>query len=177
MSCGTSVIRLISRRQFLRDTGVVAGGLVLAANSGAYAAATSRSANRFSPNVYVSVHKNGDVDIVCHRSEMGQGIRTCLMQIIADEMEADWDRITLLQATGDPKYGDQNTDGSTSIRNHFDMLRTVGATAREMLDDAVVRHLHNVRRKPPRPEIRQRQSRLDWRRLDSQGSLTIVDVP
>ncbi len=73
------------------------------------------------------------VEIICHRSEMGQGIRTCLPQVIADEMEADWDRIELIQALGDVKYGDQNTDGSTSIRNQFDLLRTAGATAREML--------------------------------------------
>jgi isoquinoline 1-oxidoreductase beta subunit len=53
--------------------------------------------------------------------------------VIADELEADWERIELLQAPGDPKYGDQNTDGSTSIRKHFDLLRTAGASAREML--------------------------------------------
>jgi isoquinoline 1-oxidoreductase beta subunit len=53
--------------------------------------------------------------------------------VIADELEADWDRIELLQALGDAKYGDQNTDGSTSIRKHFDLLRTAGASAREML--------------------------------------------
>jgi isoquinoline 1-oxidoreductase beta subunit len=64
---------------------------------------------------------------------MGQGIRTCLPQIIADEMDADWDRIELIQALGDEKYGDQNTDGSTSIRRHFDLLRTAGASARAML--------------------------------------------
>jgi isoquinoline 1-oxidoreductase beta subunit len=64
---------------------------------------------------------------------MGQGIRTCLPQVIADEMEADWDRIVLIQGLGDEKYGDQNTDGSTSIRRQFDLLRTAGATAREML--------------------------------------------
>ena len=56
------------------------------------------------------------VEIYCHRSEMGQGIRTSLQQVIADELEADWERIELLQGLGDERYGDQNTDGSTSIR-------------------------------------------------------------
>jgi isoquinoline 1-oxidoreductase beta subunit len=85
------------------------------------------------PNVYVNVRPDGIVQIVCHRSEMGQGIRTCLPQIIADELDADWDKIRLEQALGDEKYGDQNTDGSTSIRQQFDLLRGAGAAAREML--------------------------------------------
>jgi isoquinoline 1-oxidoreductase subunit beta len=133
MKTAAALIQRISRRQFMRNTGIVGSGLILATNVGVCASAIGRPPGSFSPNVYVSLHVNGNVEIVCHRSEMGQGIRTCLPQIIADEMEADWDRITLLQATGDKKFGDQNTDGSTSIRNQFDMLRTAGATAREML--------------------------------------------
>ena len=81
----------------------------------------------------MNIRNDGVVEIVCHRSEMGQGIRTCLPQIIADELEADWEQIELLQALGDEKYGNQNTDGSTSIRTQFDLLRRAGATAREML--------------------------------------------
>ena len=123
----------ISRRDFMRSTGLAGGGLILATQIGACAKGIEAKSGDFAPNVYVNLLDNGNVEIVCHRSEMGQGIRTCLPQIIADEMEADWDRIELLQATGDKKYGDQNTDGSTSIRNHFDMLRNAGATAREML--------------------------------------------
>ncbi|MBT8092957.1 MAG: molybdopterin-dependent oxidoreductase, partial [Gammaproteobacteria bacterium] len=85
------------------------------------------------PNVYVNIRNDGIVEIYCHRSEMGQGIRTSLPQVIADEMEADWDKIELIQAVGHEKYGDQNTDGSTSIRRHFDTLRNAGATARDMM--------------------------------------------
>ena len=132
MSHFTNEISRISRRDFLRNTGIAGGGLILAAQAGCSTGTPARAGD-FSPNVYVNLLENGDVEIVCHRSEMGQGIRTCLPQIIADEMEADWDKVTLLQATGDQKYGDQNTDGSTSIRNHFDLLRGAGATAREML--------------------------------------------
>ncbi|MGB5410613.1 MAG: molybdopterin cofactor-binding domain-containing protein [Woeseiaceae bacterium] len=134
-----SNIRRISRRQFLKRTGQAGGGLVFALT---FASACQRTpgpapamqgASGAMPNVYVNVRKDGKVEIYCHRSEMGQGIRTCLPQIIADEMEADWDQIELIQALGDKKYGSQNTDGSTSIRDQFDLLRNAGATAREYL--------------------------------------------
>ncbi|MDH3533158.1 MAG: molybdopterin-dependent oxidoreductase [Gammaproteobacteria bacterium] len=136
-----SSIQRVSRREFLRRTGQVGGGLILAltvttaCQPGDEAQVAERDAGTgsFAPNVYINIRDDGVVEIYCHRSEMGQGIRTCLPQIIADEMDADWDRIELIQAPGDAKYGDQNTDGSTSIRNQFDLLRTAGATAREML--------------------------------------------
>ncbi|MEX2125222.1 MAG: molybdopterin cofactor-binding domain-containing protein [Woeseia sp.] len=127
----TSIAKL-SRRQFLQVAGVAGGGLVLALNFGCQHPEEVAGAN-FSPNVYVNIRNDGIVEIYCHRSEMGQGVRTSLVQVIADELEADWSKIELLQAPGDPKYGDQNTDGSTSIRQHFDLLRTAGASAREML--------------------------------------------
>ena len=133
-----SELRHISRREFLKRTGQASGGLVMAlsftaACSPAGPGPVAKGAGSVAPNVYVNVRTDGIVEIYCHRSEMGQGIRTCLPQIIADEMDADWDRIELIQALGDVKYGDQNTDGSTSIRNQFDLLRNAGATAREML--------------------------------------------
>ncbi len=133
-----SDLRLINRREFLKRTGQASGGLVLALSFTTACGPAGREPAgggtvSVAPNVYVNVRNDGIVEIYCHRSEMGQGIRTCLPQVIADEMEADWDRIELIQALGDEKYGDQNTDGSTSIRNQFDLLRNAGATAREML--------------------------------------------
>ena len=133
----SGLVRL-SRRQFLQRTGRAGGGLVFALAAGpafnsAFAATNTADDAVFSPNVYVNVRGDGNVEIVCHRSEMGQGIRTCLVQIIADELDADWERIELVQGLGDEKYGDQNTDGSTSIRTQFDLLRRAGAAAREML--------------------------------------------
>src|SRR2546430_16881963 len=64
---------------------------------------------------------------------MGSGSRTALPRIVADELDADWARVKLVQATGDDKYGDQDTDGSHSVRSFFDVLRESGATARLML--------------------------------------------
>jgi isoquinoline 1-oxidoreductase beta subunit len=124
----------------MKRTGQAGGGLVFALT---FAIACepdktaigpmAKAATAVAPNVYVNIRNDGIVEIYCHRSEMGQGIRTSLPQIIADELEADWDKIEIIQAIGHKKYGDQNTDGSTSIRNHFDLLRNAGATARDMM--------------------------------------------
>ena len=73
---------------------------------------------------------------MAHRSEMGQGIRTGLSQLMADELEADWSKVVVQQAEGDKKYGDQYTDGSRSIVKNFDHLRQLGASARQMLEKA-----------------------------------------
>jgi isoquinoline 1-oxidoreductase subunit beta len=85
------------------------------------------------PNVYLAIDTDGTTYIVAHRSEMGSGSRTALPRIVADELDADWASVKLVQATGDEKYGDQDTDGSHSVRSFFDVLRESGATARLML--------------------------------------------
>ncbi len=85
------------------------------------------------PNVYLAIDTDGTAYIVAHRSEMGSGNRTALPRIVADELDADWARVKVVQATGDEKYGDQDTDGSHSVRSFFDTLREAGATARLML--------------------------------------------
>jgi len=85
------------------------------------------------PNVYLAIDTDGTAYIIAHRSEMGSGSRTALPRILADELDADWARVKLVQATGDEKYGDQDTDGSHSVRSFFDTLREAGATARLML--------------------------------------------
>lgn len=135
-----SEVRKIDRREFLKRTGQVGGGLVLALSFGSgcqpdetAVGPAAKATASVMPNVYVNIRNDGRVEIYCHRSEMGQGIRTSLPQIIADEMEANWDKIDVIQAVGHEKYGDQNTDGSTSIRVHFDVLRNAGATARDMM--------------------------------------------
>jgi len=88
------------------------------------------------PNVYLAIDTDGTAYIIAHRSEMGSGSRTALPRIVADELDADWARVKLVQATGDDKYGDQDTDGSHSVRSFFDTLRESGATARLMLVQA-----------------------------------------
>jgi isoquinoline 1-oxidoreductase subunit beta len=85
------------------------------------------------PNVFIHIAPSGVVTLVCHRSEMGQGIRSSLPFLFADELGADMARVRVVQADGDKAYGDQNTDGSTSIRNRYEEYRRLAATARVLL--------------------------------------------
>lgn len=87
-------------------------------------------------NLFVAINEEGTVQVLCHRAEMGQHARTGLARVIADELDADWDKVVVLQSEGDAKYGDQNTDGSTTIRADFMRLRRIGASARAMLEGA-----------------------------------------
>ena len=95
-----SELRQLTRRDFKKSTGQATGGLVLAVSFGACSRAPvpeaespSAAATEFMPNVYVNLKDDGKVEIHCHRSEMGQGIRTSLPQVIADELDADWEMI------------------------------------------------------------------------------------
>lgn len=136
-----SHIKNVSRRHFLKGLGVGSGALVLGVQFSSVltmpkALAEAPKATTFNPNVYVQVGTDSRVAVFVHRSEMGQGIRTSIPMIIADEIEADWEEIDVIQALGDKKYGSQNTDGSRSIRNFYQPLREAGATARMMLEQA-----------------------------------------
>ena len=76
------------------------------------------------PHIFVAIDPDGTVTIVAHRSEMGTGSRTSLPMVVADELEADWSRVTIVQAPGDePKYGNQDTDGSRSMRHLIQPMR------------------------------------------------------
>jgi isoquinoline 1-oxidoreductase beta subunit len=139
---GESMIQIenVSRRGFLQGM-VGAGALVLGAQllPKSLRAASALSSNDsmakavLQPNVYLAIDTDGTVFIVCHRSEMGSGNRTGLPRIVADELDADWNRVKVVQATGDAKYGDQDTDGSHSVVSFFEPLREAGASARLML--------------------------------------------
>ncbi len=142
----------VLRRSFLAGLGVTAGGFALGAfdgdaladdrkiptkdikpsdpNTAAKAAAKGAG---LKPNVFVHVGADDVVTIVCARSEMGQGVRSSLPVLVADEMGADMARVKIVQGDGDKAYGDQNTDGSHSVRGMFEDLRRVGAAARMML--------------------------------------------
>ena len=130
----TTIIKKIDRRTFLKATGLTATGIVLGLQMGC---SPSKPGVPFSPNVYLTINSDGSVVIVSHRQEMGTGIRTGLPMIVADELEADWKQVKLVQAVGDEKkYGNQNTDGSFSVRMFFEPMRKAGASARMMLEQA-----------------------------------------
>ena len=128
-------IKNISRRGFIKGIGLASGGLVLASTVYSFANSKNRSEeiSELNPNLFVQLNSDGSLILIASRSEMGQGIRTSLTSVIADEMEADWDRVIIKQATGDAKYGNQNTDGSRSVRTLFTTMREMGATAKAML--------------------------------------------
>src|ERR1700729_598091 len=107
----------VSRRSLLTEA-LAAGGLVLAVGFARYRMAHAPRGVVNDPRVFVSIATDGRATIICHRSEMGQGVRTSLPITLADELEADCGRVSVVQAPGDEtKFGNQDTDGSRSIRN------------------------------------------------------------
>jgi isoquinoline 1-oxidoreductase beta subunit len=93
------------------------------------------------PHIFVAIAKDGTVSIVAHRAEMGNGAaRTSLPMIVADELDADWKRVRVVQSPGDEEtYGNQDTDGSRSVRHFIQPMRQVGAGARKMLEMAAAK--------------------------------------
>ncbi|AEG00593.1 xanthine dehydrogenase family protein molybdopterin-binding subunit [Methylomonas methanica] len=135
----------ISRRTFLKDLAL--SGFVLAAGFPVltladeepkkYGADAMPHGWVDNPLVFVAIADDGTVTIVCHRSEMGQGVRTSLPMVVADELDANWLHVKVVQAPGDEaRFGNQDTDGSRSMRHFFTPMRRVGAAARQMLETA-----------------------------------------
>ena len=135
-----SEIQNLSRRVFIRNVGLASGGLILGCNYSLLANdITEGSLTEFNPNLFVQLNSDGSLIIVASRSEMGNGVRTSLTSVVADEMEADWNKVSVKQAVGDAKYGDQNTDGSRSIIGFYDTMRKMGAMTRMMLISAAAK--------------------------------------
>src|SRR5260370_2414295 len=142
MTPGEPMIQLenVSRRGFLKGL-VGTGELVVSVRvlptswSGAQAAASDNpmASAALQPNAFVAIATDGTGYIGVGRAEMGKGNRTGLPRIVADELDADWNKVKVIQATGNEKYGDQDTDGSHSVRSFFDTLREAGGSARLML--------------------------------------------
>ncbi len=88
------------------------------------------------PNVYVTIGSDGVVTITQHRAELGQGIRTALPMVLADELGADWKMVRVEQALGDKKYGNQSTGGSVSVDTFYEPYRRAGAMARQLMVNA-----------------------------------------
>jgi isoquinoline 1-oxidoreductase beta subunit len=140
-----SQVKNLNRREFMALTGRAGGVLMLGSALGSLGISAIASAMPIADSTenlgrelgaFVSINQDGSVDIICHRAEMGQGILTSVPQIIADELGADWNRVNAILGNADPKYGDQNTGGSASIRSHFAHIRQMGATARDLLEQA-----------------------------------------
>ncbi|HEY8151761.1 MAG TPA: xanthine dehydrogenase family protein molybdopterin-binding subunit [Vicinamibacteria bacterium] len=123
---------IVDRRGFLRVSLLAGGGLLLAAELEDALQANPDGA--FAPNAFIRIEPSGAVTIMSKNPEVGQGIKTSLPMIIADELEVDWKSVTLQQADSDEsKYGVQAAGGSTATPRNWDDLRRVGAAGRVML--------------------------------------------
>ncbi len=132
-----SETRTIDRRSFLRSV-AAGGGWVLGITLTGTGPVLSRmqDGGEWKPDLFLALASDGSLTLIAHRSEMGTGIRTSLPMVLADEMDADWERVTVRQATADRRLGSQNTDGSRSQRNFFERMRSAGAEARYALIEA-----------------------------------------
>ncbi len=123
----------LSRRSFLTVMGVGGASFAL----GYYPTLGDEKGASLEPNAFVRVDPDGTVTIWASKSEMGQGIKTGLAMIVAEQMDCDWSKVRALQADGDgAKYGRQGTGGSGSTRGMMQQLSQMGASARAMLVEA-----------------------------------------
>jgi isoquinoline 1-oxidoreductase beta subunit len=147
---------LLSRRDFLKLVGTSGAGLVLSIYLGACDSEiaipekatitpigitptpqpTPHPPFVWEPDIKLKVDNNGILTVISFRSEMGQGIRTALAMLVADEMDIEWENVRIEQALADPRYGDQITGGSRSISSYYNSMRMAGAAARQMLIEA-----------------------------------------
>ncbi|HKS24199.1 MAG TPA: xanthine dehydrogenase family protein molybdopterin-binding subunit [Thermoanaerobaculia bacterium] len=124
----------VSRRDFVKLTSAASAGLVL----GLQLPRSARAAEGapFPLGTFVEVGTDGIVTIYVSKSDMGQGVRTTLPMIVAEEMDADWKHVRIRQADLDKKYGRMGTGGSSSVRTMWTPMRQAGAAARAMLVSA-----------------------------------------
>jgi isoquinoline 1-oxidoreductase beta subunit len=131
-----------ARRKFLKDSAALAGGLVigfyLPLKGGRAYAADAPPKPTYPPNAFIRIAPDDSITIVINKSEMGQGVYTSLAMLIAEELEADWSRISVESAPVAAVYNHtsfpmQMTGGSSSIPSSWEQLRRVGASGRVML--------------------------------------------
>lgn len=137
-------LQKLNRREFMSLTGRLGGVFAIGTSfAGCAVGGISKNAEPVGAlsedgdlGVFVQINPAGDVEIICHRAEMGQGILTSVPQIIAEELCADWSRVTAVLGNADSRYGNQSTGGSASIRRYIKHTRQMGAVARDMLEQA-----------------------------------------
>lgn len=131
----------VSRRAFLKTAAIAGGGLVIAFRFGSRLAAAEAGATALVPNAFLRIAPSGAITIIAKHSEMGQGVYTSLAMCVAEELDADWTKISVEAAPAAPAYanmafGLQGTGGSTSTLESYEQMRHAGATARTMLVQA-----------------------------------------
>lgn len=132
------------RRDFLRKSALTGGGLMLGFYLNVADSATKRvakpstiaEAGEFKPNAFIHIAPNGTVTLISKQPEIGQGIKTSLPMVIAEELEVNWKDVAIVQGDLDPVYGSQNAGGSRSTPTNYEEFHKLGATARTMLIQA-----------------------------------------
>jgi len=132
---------VVDRRRFIKVSALAGGGLLVGThlrfgNASAFAEEAPVIAGNFAPNAFISIASSGAVSIIAPNSEMGQGIKTGLPMIVAEELDVAWEQVTIVQGDLNPVYGRQSSVGSGSTIANYTPLRVAGATARAMLIEA-----------------------------------------
>ena len=132
--------RDLTRRRFLAAGAAAGGGLLLSVSLPALTCdAKAADAGTFAPNAFVRIGRDGQVTLIMHKVEMGQGTYTSMPMLLAEELEVDLSQVRLEHAPpsdelyAEPLFGVQETGGSTSVRGNWEPLRQAGATARSLL--------------------------------------------
>jgi isoquinoline 1-oxidoreductase beta subunit len=121
------------RRGFFKTTALAGGGFLLGGWLPEKAVARKAAAAAFTPNVFIRITPQGAVTLFAKTPEIGQGVKTTLPMIVAEELEVDWEKVTVEQGAVDPRFGGQTAGGSTTIPSNYDRLRRLGAVAKTML--------------------------------------------
>ena len=145
-----------TRRRFLKLVGLAGGGLAIGTHLNVFGE-TATIVGSAELNAYVQINEDGSVLIYSGAPEMGQGIKTSLPMIVAEEMGANWADVRVLQTpeVNTEKYGGQWTGGSYTLHLNWDLMREMGATAREMLLSAAAKQMEL-----PKNELRAENSRV-----------------
>ncbi len=152
-SLSTVTTTKLSRREFLRATGVAGGGLMLAiglpsgSGFGGRLAAAQQPGEKFAypPAAFIKIGTDDIVTVMVNKLEFGQGVFTSMPMLIAEELECDWNKVRAQHAPAaqiyaHPGFGIQMTGGSQSIASSWNQYRVIGATARLMLIEAAAKH-------------------------------------
>lgn len=124
----------LTRRSFLHVMSGVGASFMLGGFVSMACGNEAQKAEAFAPNAFVRIDPDGKVTVMISKSDMGQGVRTTLAMLVAEELDADWSKVAVLQAPGDSSvYGGMGTGGSSSVRGMHQNLRRMGASARAML--------------------------------------------
>jgi isoquinoline 1-oxidoreductase subunit beta len=124
----------MNRRSFLKVTALAGGGLMIATAVDGAGALLAQTGGRFTPNAFITITPDNVVTIIAKNPEVGQGVKTSLPMLIAEELDVEWTAVRLEQADLDPAtYGPQNAGGSTGTPTNWEPLRRAGAAGRQML--------------------------------------------